>query len=72
VQGKTVADLEAANPKDPFAPLEAPFATFRTRAEELHCDTGELRRLACTAYQGIDASGPVAEEFLARTRDVCR
>jgi hypothetical protein len=72
--GKSAADLkaEAADPQNPFASLEAPFAPFVDRADELGCDRGELRRLACSAYQGIDANGPAAEEFLSRVTEVCR
>jgi hypothetical protein len=69
---KTVADLTAENPEDPYEVLTAPFPAFERRAQELQCDSGELRRLACDAYSGIRAGGPVAEEFLAEFVQDCR
>lgn len=72
MQGKTSAELTAANRDDPFAALTKPFAPFQARADQLGCDRGELRRLACTAYQGIEPNGPLTEEFLARVDEVCR
>jgi hypothetical protein len=69
LQGKTVADLRAANPEEPYAELLRPFDAYRTRANELGCDQGELRRLACKEYQGIQPNGPVSEEFLSLVPD---
>ncbi len=69
LQGKTVADLRAANPEEPYAELLRPFDAYRTRATELGCDQGQLRRLACKEYQGIQPNGPVSEEFLALVPD---
>ncbi|HEV8298093.1 MAG TPA: hypothetical protein VGQ20_12370 [Acidimicrobiales bacterium] len=72
--GKSAADVaaDATDPNEPFAALEEPFAPFQARADSLGCDRGELRRLACSAYQGIESNGPAAEEFLARVDDICR
>jgi hypothetical protein len=69
---KTREDLEAENPDNPFGVLEQPFAAFQTRADQLHCDQGELRRLACDAYSDLHAHGPVAQEFLAPFVQNCR
>jgi hypothetical protein len=69
LQGKTVADLRAANPDAPYAELLQPFDAYRARAEKLGCDQGELRRLACKEYRGIQPNGPVSEEFLALVPD---
>ena len=72
MQGKNSAELAAADSDDPFAALTKPFEPFQARADQLGCDRGELRRLACTAYQGIEPNGPLTEEFLARVDEVCR
>jgi hypothetical protein len=72
LQGKSAAELTAQHPDDPFTALTAPFEPFQARADQLGCDRGELRRLACTAYQGIEPTGPLTEEFLARVDEVCR
>ena len=69
LQGKTVADLRAADPSEPYAELLRPFDPYRNRATELGCDTGQLRRLACREYQGIKPNGPVSEEFLSLVPD---
>ena len=69
LQGKTIADLRAANPEDPYAELLRPFDVYQKRAGELGCDQGQLRRLACKEYQGIQPNGPVSEEFLSRVPD---
>ena len=69
LQGKTVADLRAANPEQPYAELLQPFDAYRARAKDLNCDPGELRRLACKEYQGIQPNGPVSEEFLSLVPD---
>lgn len=69
LQGKTIADLQAASPEAPFGPLLRPFDAYRTRATELGCDRDQLRRLACPAYQGIKPNGPVSEEFLSLVPD---
>ncbi|MEO8693103.1 MAG: hypothetical protein ABI658_06270 [Acidimicrobiales bacterium] len=69
---KTREDLEAEDPENPFRGLDAPFASFETRAEQLQCDQSELRRLACESYDGLDPQGPVAREFLAEFMQNCR
>jgi hypothetical protein len=69
---KTREDLEAEKPDDPFAALQQPFAAFQKRADQLQCDQGELRRLACDAYGSLRAHGPVAQEFLAPFVQNCR
>jgi hypothetical protein len=69
LQGKTVADLRAANPEQPYAALLQPYDAYRDRAKDLGCDQGQLRRLACKEYQGIQPNGPVSEEFLALVPD---
>jgi hypothetical protein len=68
---KNPGDLDHGTADDPFPELTHPFAPFEARANELHCDRGELRRLACEAYQGIQATGPAMEEFLAALTDDC-
>jgi hypothetical protein len=72
VAGKSIDDLQAENPGQPYAPLTKPFEPFAARATELGCDTAELRRVACDAYQDLQAKGPVAEEFLSTVLDTCR
>lgn len=72
LSGLTQADLEAKNREDPFAMLLQPFAAYELRATELGCDQGELVRLACREYRGIEPTGPVAEEFLTYVDDRCR
>jgi hypothetical protein len=72
LRGKTSADLELTGADDPYAVLTRPFEPFQARAEELGCDAGELRRLACSAYRGIEPTGPLAQEFLARVGELCR
>jgi hypothetical protein len=69
--GAAVDSLDPGTPDDPFPELTRPFAAYRERAEELGCDEGELRRLACEAYQGIEPTGPAIEEFLADLDTVC-
>ena len=69
---KTREDLEADDADDPFRILDEPFESFQKRAEELQCDQSELRRLACESYEGLDAQGPVAREFLAEFVQNCR
>ena len=71
IEGQTKADLEGANPTDPFQPLTEPFERFKLRAAELGCDEGELRRLACVAYRDLKPTGPAAEEYLARVVSTC-
>jgi hypothetical protein len=70
-EGKTAADLDPGSAEDPYPELTRPFAPFESRAQELGCDRGELRRLACEAYQGIEPSGGATEEFLARVTELC-
>ena len=72
LQGKTEADLRAANPDDPYGALLQPYEAYRTRADDLGCDQVQLRRLACPEYQDIEPNGPAAEEFLSRVPDTCR
>ncbi|HUP71924.1 MAG TPA: hypothetical protein VM282_02640 [Acidimicrobiales bacterium] len=69
---KTREDLEEDDPDNPFRRLDEPFESFQRRAEELQCDQSELRRLACESYEGLDAQGPVAREFLAEFVQNCR
>ena len=69
---KTREDLEEDDPENPFRGLDEPFKSFQKRAEELQCDQSELRRLACESYEGLDAQGPVAREFLAEFMQNCR
>jgi hypothetical protein len=69
---KTREDLEEDDADDPFRRLDEPFEAFQKRAEELQCDQNELRRLACESYEGLDAQGPVAREFLAEFVQNCR
>lgn len=69
--GATVESLDPGTPDDPFPQLSEPFVPFRERAAELGCDQGELRRLACDAYKGIEPTGPAIEELLAAIHDVC-
>ena len=72
LQGKTEADLRAADAAQPFAELLRPYDAYRARAAQLGCDQVQLRRLACAEYQDIEPNGPVAEEFLALVPDTCR
>jgi hypothetical protein len=69
---KTREQLEEDDPEDPFRGLDEPFESFENRAEQLQCDQSELRRLACESYEGLDAQGPVAREFLAEFVQNCR
>ena len=69
---KTREDLEEDDADDPFRRLNEPFEAFQKRADELQCDQNELRRLACESYEGLDAQGPVAREFLAEFVQNCR
>ena len=69
--GATVDQLDPGTPDDPFPELTQPFAAYRDRADELGCDQGELRRLACDAYRSIEPTGPAIEEFLADLDTVC-
>jgi hypothetical protein len=71
LRDKTSAELDPGTEEDPFPELTRPFAAFEARAEQLGCDRGELRRLACSAYTGIEATGPATEEFLASVDAVC-
>ena len=69
--GAAADAIDPGTPDEPFPELTRPFAAFRERAEQLGCDAGELRRLACDAYQGITSTGPAVEEMLASLNDVC-
>jgi hypothetical protein len=69
--GKSAADLDPGTSEDPYPELTRPFAPYEARAEELGCDRGELRRLACEAYEGIEPSGPATEELLADLTETC-
>jgi hypothetical protein len=71
LRDKTLADLQAENPTDPFGPLTRPFDGFRLRAAQLGCDDGELRRLACSSYANIKPTGAAAEEYLAAFMQTC-
>jgi hypothetical protein len=70
-RGTSAADLDPGTAEDPYPELTQPFAPFEARAEDLGCDRGELRRLACQAYQGIEPTGPAMEEFLAQLTELC-
>jgi hypothetical protein len=72
LEGKSPADLDPGTEDDPYPELTRPFAAYEARAEQLGCDRGELRRLACNAYQGIEPSGGAGEEYLAELTEVCR
>jgi hypothetical protein len=72
LEGKSPADLDPGTAEDPYPELTRPFAAYEARAQELGCDRGELRRLACAAYQGIEPSGGAGEEYLAQLTEVCR
>jgi hypothetical protein len=72
LEGKSPADLDPGTAEDPYPELTRPFAAYEARAQELGCDRGELRRLACTAYQGIEASSGAGEEYLAELTELCR
>ncbi|HEX7096112.1 MAG TPA: hypothetical protein VF183_09525 [Acidimicrobiales bacterium] len=69
--GVSVDQLDPGTPERPFPELTEPFEPFRARAEELGCDEGELRRIACDAYQGIEPTGPAIEELLAAIETTC-
>jgi hypothetical protein len=69
--GASGDDIDPGTPDDPYPELTEPFEPYRVRAAELGCDAGELRRLACDAYQGLEPTGPAMEEFLAELDDVC-
>ncbi len=67
----TAADLEKRDAANPYRVLTEPYAGFQERAAQLGCDEGDLRRLACDAYRGLQPRGPVAEEFLAGFAQDC-
>jgi hypothetical protein len=69
--GDALTDLDPGTAEDPYPELTRPFAAYEARAEELGCDRGELRRLACEAYRGIQQTGPAMEEFLAELTATC-
>lgn len=69
--GVAADELDPGTAEQPYPQLTEPFEPFRTRAEQLGCDAGELRRLACDAYQGIEGTGQAIEEFLAAIESVC-
>jgi hypothetical protein len=68
---KSASELDHGTAEEPFPELTRPFAPFAARAEQLQCDRGELRRLACDAYQGIQPTGPAMEEYLSQLEEVC-
>jgi hypothetical protein len=68
---KSASELDQGTAEEPFPELTRPFAPFAARADQLQCDRGELRRLACDAYQGIQPTGPAMEEYLAQLKEVC-
>jgi hypothetical protein len=69
--GEASTDLDPGTAEDPYPELTRPFAAFEARAEQLGCDRGELRRLACQAYRGIVPTGPAMEEFLDQLTSTC-
>ena len=69
--GKSAGDLDPGTSEDPYPELTRPFARYEARAQELGCDRGELRRLACEAYEGIEPSGPATEELLSQLTELC-
>jgi hypothetical protein len=69
--GENATDLDPGTVEDPYPELTRPFAAYEARAEELGCDRGELRRLACEAYQGIAPTGGATEEFLDALTVTC-
>jgi hypothetical protein len=69
--GDNATDLDPGTAEDPYPELTRPFAAYEARAEELGCDRGELRRLACEAYQGIEPTGGATEEFLDALTETC-
>jgi hypothetical protein len=69
--GDNATDLDPGTAEDPYPELTRPFAAYAARAEDLGCDPGELRRLACEAYEGIEPTGGATEEFLDALTETC-
>ena len=72
---ETMAELEAANPGEPFAAVEHLLRTSEldARADELGCHPEELRVQACEIYGGLAyrARGEVAQDFLDPYLESC-
>ncbi|MDP6975650.1 MAG: hypothetical protein QF575_03705 [Acidimicrobiales bacterium] len=75
LSGQTMAELEAANPGEPFAAVEHLLRTSEldARADELGCHPEELRVQACEIYGGLAyrARGEVAQDFLDPYLESC-
>ncbi len=72
---RTLADLEADHPSQPFADLDPVLRrdVFAARAADLGCGEAELADLACTAFQGLShrAHGDLARAYLAPYFTAC-
>ena len=72
---RTLADLEADHPSQPFADLDPVLRrdVFAARAADLGCGDAELADLACTAFQGLShrAHGDLARAYLAPYFTAC-
>ena len=72
---RTLADLEADHPSQPFADLDPVLRrdVFAARAADLGCGAAELADLACTAFQGLShrAQGDLARAYLAPYFTAC-
>jgi len=75
LEGQTLAELEAANPEQPFAPVDRLMCTadFQARAIELGCGLDRLRMQACAVYRGLEfeAGGELARDYLAPYLEAC-
>ena len=72
---RTLADMEADHPSQPFADLDPVLRhdVFAARAADLGCGDAELTDLACTAFQGLShqAHGDLARAYLAPYFTAC-
>lgn len=72
---RTLADMEADHPSQPFADLDPVLRrdVFAARAADLGCGEAELADLACTAFQGLShrAHGDLARAYLAPYFTAC-
>ena len=72
---RTLADMEADHPSQPFADLDPVLRrdVFDARAADLGCGDAELADLACTAFQGLShrAHGDLARAYLAPYFTAC-
>jgi len=75
LEGQTLAELEAADPGAPFAPIDRLMrsADFEARAVELGCGQDQLRLQACAVYRGLEfeAGGELVRDYLAPYLEVC-